>query len=245
MTKHYAKGYKKTFVEQFFGILAPSHIHMFSSAVFADPLKRKEYSYSVDSQCIYKCENGIWTVNRRTVSPRGLRKLENLLKTIDSLMRNACGYGHSIKAELATKWIINLINNEIDAFSAEKTASAKKKLIIDYSILGQIRTDAAATQEKLIVEEEEKIKVEEIKVEEIQAEAVSQELALAPAEYRLIHSLLYNEDLTWIKNEGYLLSVLIDGINDKLYDTFADSVVDDAPKVIEDYAESLKELIPQ
>ena len=43
--------------------------------------------------------------------------------------------------------------------------------------------------------------------------------------------------------EGFLLSVLVDSINEKLYDTFLDSVLDDTPELIEDYIEDLKEMV--
>ena len=39
------------------------------------------------------------------------------------------------------------------------------------------------------------------------------------------------------------MSVLVDGINEKLYDTFLDSVLDDTPALIEDYINDLKEMI--
>jgi hypothetical protein len=39
------------------------------------------------------------------------------------------------------------------------------------------------------------------------------------------------------------MSVLIDGINEKLYDTFLDSVLDDTPQVVEDYTDDLKEMV--
>ena len=42
---------------------------------------------------------------------------------------------------------------------------------------------------------------------------------------------------------GHLLSVLTDGINEKLYDTFGDTVLDEGPQVIEDYMEDLKEMV--
>ena len=40
-----------------------------------------------------------------------------------------------------------------------------------------------------------------------------------------------------------MLSVLVDGINEKLYDTFLDTVLDDSPALIEDYIDQLKEMI--
>ena len=40
-----------------------------------------------------------------------------------------------------------------------------------------------------------------------------------------------------------MLSVLSDSINDKLYDIFLDSVLDDTPALIEDYIEDVKEMV--
>ena len=66
---------------------------------------------------------------------------------------------------------------------------------------------------------------------------------LSPAELRLLQCLLYGGDTGWVQAEGHLLSVLVDGVNEKLYDTFLDSVLDDAPQVLEDYIDDLKEMI--
>ena len=40
-----------------------------------------------------------------------------------------------------------------------------------------------------------------------------------------------------------MLSVLSDSINDKLYDIFQDSVMDDSPALVEDYIDDLKEMV--
>ena len=66
---------------------------------------------------------------------------------------------------------------------------------------------------------------------------------LTPAEYRLLQCLLYRRDWSWVQAEGYMLSVLSDSINDKLYDVFLDSVMDDTPALIEDYIDDLKEMV--
>ena len=46
-----------------------------------------------------------------------------------------------------------------------------------------------------------------------------------------------------MQSEGYLLSVLVDSINEKLYDEFMDSVLDESPAPVEDYIDDLKEMI--
>ncbi|MDE7262758.1 MAG: hypothetical protein K2N78_11975 [Oscillospiraceae bacterium] len=40
-----------------------------------------------------------------------------------------------------------------------------------------------------------------------------------------------------------MLSVLVDGVNEKLYDTFQDTVLDDTPQLVEDYIDDLKEMV--
>ena len=69
------------------------------------------------------------------------------------------------------------------------------------------------------------------------------ESPLSSPEYRLLHCLLYGGSTGWVQAEGYMLSVLVDGINEKLYDTFMDSVLDDTPELIEDYIDDLKEMV--
>ena len=72
---------------------------------------------------------------------------------------------------------------------------------------------------------------------------VDDDCPLTPAEYRLVQCLLYGRPLDWISGEGYLTSVLVDGINEKLYDTFQDTVLDDQPQIVEDYTDDLKEMV--
>ena len=71
------------------------------------------------------------------------------------------------------------------------------------------------------------------------------ECPLSPAEYRVLKCLLYGGDLSWVTAEGFLLSVLADSINEKLYDQFQDSVLqmDDVPVLVEDYINDLKEMV--
>ena len=250
MSAHYASRCKKTMVEQYFGSCALQQARPFDAAVFCDPLKRRNYEYIVDEQCICRCKNGLWSVWKRTAPPSSGRKLDALLKTIDSVMRQEFGYRYPVKAEIDTKWIIRIIQEEIQSLLAEKQAAQAKKITINYAQLTKIRQDAAVTQEKLIVEEEAGLPEEPTPPEYEQAllfpaaePAAQADTPLGPVEYRLLQNLLYGGDTGWVQAEGYLLSVLVDGINEKLYDTFLDSVLDDTPQLIEDYIDDLKEMV--
>ena len=211
----------------------------------------------MDEQYSYRCENGLWSVRKRTITPSSAGRMDALLKTVDSVMRQEFDYRHPVKAELETKWVLRIIEEEVRALLDGKRAAESNKITIDYAQLAKIRRDAAATQEKLIVEEEmdgppapPEIPLDDEQIRLVPAaEPVAQEPSgqvdglLAPVEYRLLQCLLYGRDAGWVQAEGWLLSVLVDGINEKLFDTFQDSVLDDTPQLVEDYIDELKEMV--
>ena len=247
VSDHYAKHTKKTMVEQFFGKLSQYQVRLFDTAVFCNPLKIRNCEFVVDERRVYRCQNGLWTVTKHAGSLGPNRKLEDLLKTIDAVMREEYAYRHPVKYETETKWLIKLIREEVQAFLAEKKAAEAKKITIDYSQLAKIRQEAAITQDRLTVEEELEdvgtIAPAQTPVPEPISESPEADCPLSPPEYRLLQCLLYGRSLDWIPQEGYMLSVLSDSINDKLYDVFMDSVLDDTPELIEDYIEDLKEMV--
>lgn len=252
VSDHYASRCKKTMVEQYFGMCDRYPIHLFSSAIFCDPLNRKEYEYKVDEQWTYQCAKGLWTVRKRGVPTASSAPFRDLLKTIDCIMRQEYHYKYPTKQALETKWILRIIQEEVRNLLSAKQAEEEKKITIDYSRLTKIRRDAAITQEKLIVEEEmdqpEKLPPEpEEPAVSSPAQPVPEEGApstpLRPEEYRLLQCLLYGGDCRWVQAEGFMMSVLVDGVNEKLYDVFLDSVLDDTPQLIEDYIDELKEMV--
>lgn len=246
MSGHYAARCKKSMADQYFGRLDRFSMRPFASAVFSDPLKRRNYEYVLDGQCTYCCENGVWSVWKRGHSPSSDKALCALMKTIDSMMRDAFGYRHPVKAEIETKWIVKIIGEEVQTLLAEKEAPEVKKFTIHYDQLAKIRQDAEVTQEKLIVDEEMDVPEETLQPElpPVAASPASQaEVPLNPDEYRLVHCLLYGGDLNWVRRDGLMLSVLVDAVNEKLYDSFLDSVLDDCPQVVADYIQDLKEMV--
>lgn len=252
MSAHYAKGCKNDLISQFFGTWIRSGIRIFAGAIFSDPLKIENFEYRLSPLQTYRCVDGDWEATRFYREKSASRKFEKLLKTIDGVMREAFGDRHPIRAEIATKWILKVIREEVDAHLAEKKTAEKKPLKrkkIDFSSLEKIREDAAIIRDRLIVEEEAEAEqaAPQKPLPEPQAETEKgSETApgLAPEERRLLHSLLYGGGLGWIREEGLILSVLVDAVNEKLYDVFGDSVIDETPGIVEDYITDLKEMFP-
>lgn len=243
MSAHYNARCKKTMVEQYFGSFSQYRVILFDAAVFHERQVEGSRQYKVDENYIYRCRNGLWSVQKYDCLPHSNGKLGDVLKAIDAVMRECYGYGRPIQYRLETKWILKIIQEEARNLLAEKKAAEEKKITIDYSRLARIRSDAAVTRDRLMVEEEAE---EEAPPAQIPAPAEEPEdTPLTKDEYRLLQSLLYGRDYSWVRSSGLMLSVLVDGINDKLYDTFSDSVLlgDDPPELIEDYIADLKEMI--
>lgn len=243
MSAHYNARCKKTMVEQYFGSFSQYRVILFDAAVFHERQVEGSRQYKVDENYIYRCRNGLWSVQKYNCLPHSNGKLGDVLKAIDGVMRECYGYGRPIQYKLDTKWILKIIQEEARNLLAEKKAAEEKKITIDYSRLARIRSDAAVTRDRLMVEEEA-----EEEAPPVQTPAPAEEPEDTPLtrdEYRLLQSLLYGRDYGWVRSSGLMLSVLVDGINDKLYDTFSDSVLlgDDPPELIEDYIADLKEMI--
>ena len=243
MSAHYNARCKKTMVEQYFGSFSQYRVILFDAAVFHERQVEGNRQYKVDENYIYRCRNGLWSVQKYNCLPHSNGKLGDVLKAIDGVMRECYGYGRPIQYKLDTKWILKIIQEEARNLLTEKKAAEEKKITIDYSRLARIRSDAAVTRDRLMVEEEA-----EEEAPPVQTPAPAEEPEDTPLtrdEYRLLQSLLYGRDYGWVRSSGLMLSVIVDGINDKLYDTFSDSVLlgDDPPELIEDYIADLKEMI--
>ena len=245
MHQHYSTRSKRTFSEQLFGSRETYPVDLFCHAVFCDPLRHENSRYYITDSHYYECRNGYWTETSCFIDSRKRRKLENLMKTIDASLRVALNDGKPIKSPSQLKWVTKVIEEEVAALlEAQKQQEAEAKRVqIDYSALAQIRREAAITQEKLATEEE----IEEEAPPAVQPpppppEALPGDCPLDKTQYRLMQNLLYGGDTSWVQREGKMVSVLLDSINEILYETFQDAVIEDE-QVVEDYIDELKEMV--
>lgn len=243
MHDHYKTG-KRPLTEQLFGTPRFYPVRLMDAAIFVHKPIPEGREYVLHPLCIYRYQDHTWNLKQYPGTGQPCPMLENLMKAIDGQMRELSGYGHPIQWTLKFRWLEKAVREEALAQLERKKAAEAKKLRIDFSQLDAIRRNAASTREALLVEEE---RLEEEVFEEsspMQGEP-SVDLPLSPSEYRLLQCLLCGGDLSWVRSEGLLMSVLVDGINDRLYDTFLDAVVDatEPPTLIEDYITDLKEMI--
>ena len=264
---HYSTG-KRPMVEQFCGHRETFALRLFESAVFCHKTAITSFEYRPDDSRIFRCKNGVWTVEQNGYSEQPSQRLEDLIKTVDAIMRPLWGCKNLILPATEVKWLTRIIEGEakglLEARQAEeeaKKAEEARKIRFDFSRLDTIRQDAAITRDKLIVDEEAEeapdpqpeppVRTSPIAApeEEMPGDTGSSvpDSILPPAEYRLVHTLLYGGSLDWIRQEGLMLSVLTDSVNELLYDTFSDTVLtaDEPPELIEDYIDELKEMVIQ
>lgn len=243
MYSHYSRC-KHGLTEQFFGARIENPVWLFSSAVFLREKKEENRVYRVSPVRVYRCRHGLWYMEQYSHSDKAPAQLRSLIRTIDTEMRTIYDFPYPLKAQKCAKWLMEAIREETEQLLAEKKAAEAKKITIDYSRLDKIRRDAAVTQDRLMVEEEEEIS--ETPPEPAVPQCAPEEgLPLEEAELRLLRCLLYGGSLNWVRQSGKILSVLADGINEKLYDIFSDAVLalTDPPEIIEDYLDELKEMV--
>lgn len=280
-SQHHADKCKNSLCERLFGKAHTLPYTMFNSAVFLPDREKPDADQEIFPWYGYMLRRGTWYRTRLDRTPAKNRKLGELVRDVDAILRERYGFEAPLKQTDKTKLFTGIVNNAIDEWQAEKKRKAAAVIRIDVSKLNAIRTDASATREKLMTEEErgnesgERRAESEVRNSEIEGqgslfdagftppeEAVEPDLpakgsgteAAAPdapddlpldaAEAAVLRALLRGEDgEAAAKAAGRMLSVVIDGINDKLYDRFGDAVIyyeGDAPAVYEDYAEELK-----
>lgn len=243
MYDHYSRC-KHGLTEQLFGVRVENPVWLFSSAVFLRDRKEESRVYRVSPVRCYRCRRGLWTVEQYDQGEKAPTQLRFLIRIIDTEMRTAYHFPYPLKTQKCAKWLMDAIHTETELLLAEKKAAEAKKITIDYSRLDKIRRDAAVTQDRLMVEEEAEPEILEAPPEPAPPQNVN-DLPLEEAELRLLRCLIYGGDLGWVRQSGKILSVLADGINEKLYDTFSDAVLtlSDPPEIIEDYLDELKEMV--
>lgn len=245
MHQHYSARSKRTFSEQLFGSREAYPVDLFCHAVFCDPLRHENSRYYITDSHYYECRNGYWTETSCFIDSHKRRKLEDLMKTIDASLRVALNDGKPIKSPSQLKWVTKVIEEEVAALleTQKQQEAAAKRVQIDYSALAQIRREAAITQDKLATEEEmEEEAPPAVQPPPPQPEALPGDCPLDKTQYRLMQNLLYGGDTGWVQREGKMVSVLLDSINEILYDVFQDAVIEDQ-QVVEDYIDELKEMV--
>ncbi len=238
----------KSVYENLFGSSYIISHEMFRAAVFFEEEKHPDCVYEINEIYKFNCSGGRWTCERVFCDGKKSAKVGELLKNIDYRMRRKFGFKSTLQPAKSEEYVLKIIDESIDRLLKSLREAARPKIEIDLSKLGSIRDAALVTQEMLIVDEEE---AEEANVEEAAAESTlpPDECPLESVEADFVARLLRGESCdSLLAENGLLLSLVVDSVNEKLFDLFGDTVIvfgASAPEIIEDYADELKGIIGQ
>ena len=258
LSVYYDKHRKNSLFESLFGRQAASSYSMFRNAIFFDHMSHPDYVYQVTPYMTYQCRGRWWTVTKYQGKLHGNKELGHLLKSCDRILRDQYHFEAKLRDDGKTpKYLETMLIRIIQADQkeqAEKQAAAEaaakaaeaRRLKFDLSGLEAIRASSERTMDRLIVEEESETSAPVVKVA-VATIAEPEAGPLSQTERAFIRALLEGrpyQDL--LSSEGLILSVLVDHINEELYDLLADTAIEwdgDQPALVEDYIDDLKGLI--
>ncbi len=248
------KKQKKSLVEFFLGKVFSNPYIMFNSFAFYELERHADVTRKINDLCSYECKNGKWFSNRFFLYVKNLEKISSLLKIIDDTMRRRYKFRFSLKSVKSSREILDIINKVIDAWFAQKNQAKQKNITIDVTKLQNIRETALRTQTSLLANTDSDMEPDEgllspptQPVHKTENHKTELENPLNPIETEFLRALLQNKSYTAIlKKKGILTSVIVDSINDKLFDQLGDTILvwaEDRPEPVDDYIQELKELV--
>lgn len=256
LVKRWRGSHEQTYVESLFGKRYATVHHMFASSLFCFPTQpHADVEYQVTATTRYTCKNGRWSKNCYHDAGAKLEKIAQLMRAVDLRLCGEFGVDCAFADAGAPKYLTSIIDAETRDYLAWKKTSAPVRVDIDLSKLAAIRTAAASTREALLVDEErEDVEIDdepstEEEVEQVEAGAVpavttgetgdALPYGLTTQEARLLADLL--DSKTPVASG---LDLLVDSINEKLFDLLGDTALefgdDGMPRVVEDYADDVR-----
>lgn len=266
----YEKRYERPYSRKLYGNPVNAWYYPFRSAIFywRKQNRFQNYEYRVSPLQCYYCEGNQWRMERDYFVARRSGDLNIFLRTADRLVREAYGVKPALKAKEEPRTMVRFLSEAI----AEQKKTVAVKVVFDLSKLSGIRKSSDTVGQKLMTEEERYVEAEsfatgeerckETEQSEMRGECYPQDkqtgmseetsaetdCVLSGNELRFLQLLLYGGDLQGFLQEKHLMvSVLAEAVNERLYDEFADTVIEfdgNTPVLVEDYLDDLKGMIP-
>lgn len=243
--------------------------YFFAGAVFAFHGQPKLTEYPIDSERRYHCTERKYSCQVWYPRKDQSKLLNAFFHELDRLVRQEFHLGHPLKARQMDEQILQAMLAGIRDYQHQREESKRPKINLNMSDLEQIRADASTTRDSLLTDEEkqddgaiEPIATSHPAIEQSMEEPaaltesndekpVSEGMPkLTKDEYFLLHALLNGQAYQdYLKKHHLMASILVDAINDKLFDYIGDAVIEfndqDEPVIIEDYQPDLAELFKE
>ena len=224
-------------------------IQLFSAAVFNHQLEPQTTSYEIDQirKYFYDKEKNTWYCESYWGLTGQKSIMGNFLHEVDREIRLCFNLGRNLKPRKIEKHYLRAIRDGIKEYQIEEQKSKQPKIEFNLAQLSTIRADAAGIRDSLLTEEELQAEQEENKqIEEAGVDDEQENYGLSSEETTTITLLLKGKDLKkYLKGQHLMVAVIIDNINEKLFDEFGDNVIEfinDIPTVVEDCQEDLEDM---
>lgn len=225
---------------------------LFEGAVFLYRQLQPDGAYRLSPLCVYHCYHGKWAKETFCSEPKTDR-IGALLRTFDSILREKLNFKGKLKAGELPQGDAEVIRAAIDAYFEEQKRKNAPVITLDEAELDKIRAAAAHTTDMLTLPEDLETEAETLPVPEQESEeddaddSEIPDLPLSAPAMALLICLVTGESYQPLVDQGQMLSVLADEINENLYDQIGDTVIemqdDGTPVLIEDYLDDLKGML--
>lgn len=252
--------------EMCFGMRGSFPYRLFRAAPFYDHLKRVNYVYELNPVTRFRCSGGNWTREAYFKADPASAELRTICQEIDRILRYRTDFKPALKNKLRNENLVRVITDTVDKVLRDEYEASRPRFSLDMSRLSDIREDAARTRDSLIVEEELSFQTEPDQLFDGPSyknvpDVVSEETVagqtqkttdptvsgLSPHAVHILRSLLKGEDVTpYISQYHLSLPMIIDSINEVLYDKLGDTAVEfegDSPVIVEDYGSVIQKIL--
>ena len=154
LCSYYRKSRHTALTDFCFGRIISCQAQMFRSAVFYSAEAHPDCEYRFNDIHIYRCSEGRWSCEKYYGNRTASTQLGDILKSIDSRLRNRYGIRPAIKQEISAKWMTAAIDQAAEQTEAWQKQLAASHIEIDLSLLSGIRRSADITRDMLIVEDD-------------------------------------------------------------------------------------------
>ncbi|MBQ7670653.1 MAG: TerB N-terminal domain-containing protein [Clostridia bacterium] len=225
---------------------------IFPSAVFYDKEKNKDYDFVSPGGTVYRRRHGEWTAEGFPETGKKSSAVGALVREIDASLKEYDEKNGKI-GETVSKVFAAIARREILRYEEEKRKEAASRIEFDFSALDKIRAGAEETASKLVTEDEFLPDEDDFLPEYMETVTAEDPPAGSPGgrldgtETEILRLIIEGKDASdCAKSRGTILSVVVDSINEKLYEEFFDNVIEydgKTPSVVEDYVGELKGVI--
>lgn len=248
----------------------------FKDALFYQWMKQPDRRIVLSKNEIYICNQNNWASGSVITTESGRSLIGYIMKQMESVLRVATKYKYKLSANsnTVTHAVIGILNEA--GISLEKIVSdaamefykeaTKTVVLVDHKTLSRIRQEALATQEKLIVPEQDEsftpipaplnlslTTPQDMPPmpEQVDKSATMYDAwknlknTLSETEMKALSILMFGEkDIKkFADNNSIMLEVLIDGINEKAMDFIGDNLLDEEFTIYDDYTDQVKEMV--